>query len=290
VALVAVASWVTAPFTGAADDAILDVSPTTIRYLLPALSAAAVALVLAARGGRARSAACVAVLGAGCAWSIAATQSLSVLAIPSTATLATGALAGAAAAALASRRRRRSLPEPHPAAFAAAGVLAALALTAVGHGFAARQGGAHWLRSWGLVTWASTQPQWRDGSFEVAFAPEIIAPLAGDRLQHRIELIAQHEDCTSVAARARRGWVVIGSFEFAERREQFSAEGCLQTAPDGAQMLYRDERFTVFGPRHTATRSNALSTSRSPRWKSSGVISAARGSGAARRLRVSIQS
>ncbi len=243
VALAGLLSWAAAPFTGAADDPILDLSATTTRYLLPTLGAAAVALALAATGARRLRIAVALALVAACAWSIRETQHLDLVAMPSTATLLAGAALGAAVAAV-----LRRLPDLGLAAAAVAAVLAALALVGVGHGFARRQGAAPWLRSKGVVGWAAAQPAWRDSAFPVAFAPQMLAPLAGDRLQHRIALVGAAEPCPAVRARALRGWVVLGTFPLENRRAPFTARRCLATPPPGAAVLYRDESFTVIGP------------------------------------------
>jgi hypothetical protein len=247
--LVGLATWVTAPFTGATDDVIFDLSAVTTRYLLPTFGAAAVAIALAAEGGRRRRLAVAGVLAGGCIWSIAASHDLVIAFIPRSGVLVAGALAGAAGAGLLlpALARLPPLRVPRLAAVALASVLAAL-LAGASHGFAVRQGQASWLRSTGLVTWAAEQPEWLEGRFPIGFAPEIIGTLAGDRLQHPIALVGQTESCASIAARARGGWVVLGTFPFAARRQPFSAARCLRGAPPGTRILYRDPLFTVFGP------------------------------------------
>jgi hypothetical protein len=246
--LVGLASWVTAPFTGAADDLILDLSAVTTRYLLPTFSAAAVAIVLAAEAGPRRRLAVAGGLMAGCVWSVAESHGLTLVFVPSTGILVAGALGGAAIAAVLGPAlgRVRPVRAPRLAAVTLSCVLAVL-LAGASHGFAARQGHAHWLRSTGLVSWAAEQPEWLDGSFRIAFAPEIIGILAGERLQHEIALVGRTESCASIAARARRGWVVLGTFPFPERREPFTAARCLRRSPPGTRMLYRDPLYTVFG-------------------------------------------
>ncbi len=243
VALVAFATWANAPFTGVSDDPILDVSATTTRYLLPAIGAAAVALALAATGTRRLRIFAAMALAAACAWSIRETQHLDLVAMPSTTTLLAGAVLGAAVAAA-----LRRLPDLGRAAAAAAAMLGVLALVGVGHGFARRQGAAPWLRSKGVVSWAAAQPAWQASGFPVAFAPQMLAPLAGDRLQHRIALVGAAEPCAQVRARALGGWVVLATFPFENLRAPFTARRCLATPPRGAAVLYRDESFTVVGP------------------------------------------
>ncbi|HVL96026.1 MAG TPA: hypothetical protein VM266_09210 [Solirubrobacteraceae bacterium] len=245
VTLLALLSWMNAPFTGSPDDRVLDLAATTTRYLLPTLSAAAVALALAAGGGPRRHWAVLAMLAAACVWSIRATHTLPLLGMPSSGTLVAGALVGAAATWVLTRLRTRPPVVPRAVAAGVGVAAGALALTVVATDFAARQAGAYWLRSSGVVAWAAAQPAFREQDFPIAFAPEMVSTLAGDELQHPIELIGQHESCARIRRRIERGWVVLGTFEFADRREPFSAAPCLRTTPPGARVLYRDRHFTV---------------------------------------------
>jgi hypothetical protein len=242
VTVLAAITWMNAPVTGAADDPVLDVSATTVRYLLPTLSAAAVAVVLAAQAvPRARPAIALGLLLA-CAWSVHETHRLPLLGMPSTVTLLAGAVLGAAAPWALGDRVLRIRP---PLAVAA-GVLAVAGLAFANHDFASRQAEAGWLRSARMVAWAAGQPAFTDGSQPIAFAPEMVSTLAGDRLQHPIELIGQEESCAAIRRRLERGWVVLGTFPFAEKREPFSADDCLLPSPPGARVLYRDALFTVY--------------------------------------------
>jgi hypothetical protein len=229
-AVVALCSWLTAPFTGFAGDGVIDASATTIRYLLPALSAAAAAAALARRTPL------TIVLAIAAVWSVAATQDLPIVGMPSTATL----LAGAALGALLLTRRVAWV------AVLAAGAIVPVAAAA---GFAERQARAPWLRSQDLVAWAAEQPRWRDEDFPIAFSPEMVATLAGDRLQHDIALIPRDDSCAAIQRRIQAGWVVLVTFprEVAARREPFTADDCLKTTPAGARVLYEDPGYTVFG-------------------------------------------
>src|SRR5204863_8636951 len=129
-----------------------------------------------------------------------ASQDLAFPGVPSLGLLAIGAAAGVAVAWVLARV---GLPSYLPAVPSAALVLAVVAgaLSVANHGFARRQGGATWLASSGVVTWAADQPAWRSGRWPIAFAPQVVATLAGDRLQHPIGLIGQRESCASVAGR-----------------------------------------------------------------------------------------
>ena len=237
-------AWLNAPFTGVPDDPVLDLSLTTTRYLVPAMTAGTVAFALTATG-RARVA--IAVLVFASLWSYVASARLNFPGIPSLATLLLGALAGWGALALLTRRTyawqgpgtaRRTFGVV--GAVAVAVVLAAVALSVVAHRFGHRQGGQTWLAASPVVTWMVNQPRFADGEDTVHFAPTMLATLAGDSLQHRLDLIPRTEPCERVLA--RRGWVVIGTPPFPERRPKFTAQGCLA----GERPVHVDEAYRVY--------------------------------------------
>lgn len=225
-AALAALAWANAPFTGAPDDPAFDLSLTTTRYLLPAVAAGAAALALA--GGRVA----LAVLAAAALLGLDRSLALSFPGVPSAAVLATGALAGGLAGAVWRRR-------PRAAAAAVAGTLASvLALSVIADGFAARHGGIGRLASSGVVSWFAARPP---DDLPVAFAPQMLAVLAGDDLRRPITMIPADEPCA--LTRARRGWVVVGEFPLAERRRSFDAAACLEDLrpayADGVFRAYR---------------------------------------------------
>lgn len=235
-------AWLNAPFTGVPDDPVLDLSLTTTRYLVPALTAGTVAFALTARG-RARGV--IAVLAACCLWSYAATASLNFPGIPSLPTLAFGALLGVGTVWVLGRRASSYVPgrstSRRSVLVGAAGVLvAAASLSVIGHDFGRRQGGQTWLASAGVVTFMANEPRFTGGEDPVHFAPTMLAPLAGDSLDHTIDLIPRTEPCDRVLA--RRGWIVIGTPAFADRRPRFSAADCLA----GERAEYVDASYRVY--------------------------------------------
>lgn len=240
--------WATAPLTGIADHPALEhFSLTTVRYLLPTMAAGALALALAARGpGRGARAATV-VLGVGLAWNLLRLSEPDFTAKPSGAAVILGALAGAGAVVFLSalvaettigpraRAAVRALATP------AALVASAVALTLWSADFTRRyvDAGAMFHP---VVGWFESQPAFRDGEQPISFAPQLIGPLAGDRLQHRLELIPARESCREVADRARDGWVVIREIAFPGLTQPFTADDCLA----GERPTYQDGEFRIY--------------------------------------------
>ena len=217
-ALVAALAWGNAPFTGLPDDpAFADLSLTTTRYLLPAIAAGAAALAWGRLG---------AVLAVAALFSLQRSLELPFPGIPGLPWLLLGALAGAALLPFA---RRVPLP--------ATALLAAVALTVTANGFGARHGGVGRLASSGVVTWFAANV---DDEEPVAFAPQMLGVLAGDHLEHDIEMIPAGEPCART--RARRGYLVIGTLPLAENRAPFNALNCLK----GERPVYADASFRVY--------------------------------------------
>ena len=239
-ALLSLLLWMQAPYTGAASDPVLDISLTTVRYLLPGICAATLAVALAARdtGGLPRAIA-VGTLGVAVAFNLLESQRLTFPGMPSLALLVAGAVFGAGAALAV-----RYIPRPPSLVLALGGGLAAVvALTVVADGLVRRQGGIDRYASGGVVSWLAAQDAFDDEEFPIASAPFMIAVLAGDRLQHDIELIPRDEPCAAVRARARRGLVVIGTAPFADKRAAFTAGACLRSA----RPLFADRSYRVYG-------------------------------------------
>lgn len=220
-ALLAMVAWGNAPFTGLPEDpAFAQLSLTTTRYLLPAIAAAAAALAFT----RHRAAGWV--LGAAALFSLQRSLALDFPGIPGLLWLVPGAVAGALLLPLA-----RRVPVP------AYALLAVVALTVVADGFGRRHGGVGRLASSGVVSWFGENV---DDDAPVAFAPQMLGVLAGDGLERDIAMIPAGEPCETT--RARRGWIVIGTFPLAEKRARFAAADCLR----GERPSYRDESFTVY--------------------------------------------
>jgi len=174
-------------------------------------------MALAARdGGRVGRSIALGLLVVSVAWSVAQDVALGFPELPSLSTLVVGAGLGLAALAgvelCARRRRRPSSRRPRSSvAWAAFGIaLAGLLASSLASGFVERHG--H-LRAEafdaGVVSWFSSQPGFATGTEPIAFAQTKVAPLAGDRLTHPLELIGVDESCQRVRGRLREGYVVL---------------------------------------------------------------------------------
>jgi hypothetical protein len=233
VTLAALIAWASAPFTGAGAAAFLQVN--TLRYLIPALAAGGLALALSGRfEGRSRAWVALA-LAVALGWSVK--TYLDDAYLPGEATLFAATLVAAAITAALARAapRLRALP-----LFAAVGATALIA--AGGDSYVERHAQAKDFTS-GITNYFAGQERWRDGSAPIAFSPTPIAPLAGNRLRHPLDLIDSTETCAQVRARVAEGWVVVRDVD----RELFGtlpAEQCLATLKpafdDGVHRVYGD--------------------------------------------------
>jgi hypothetical protein len=207
---VSILIWMNAPFTGVfGNSRAFDIGTgDATRYLLPGAAVAALTLAIGSRRGGWLRVVCAAVLGAAAAIGVDQTFALGYPSVPSATTPLAGALLGSAVAFGLWRVRGRALSSPRFAAPAAglATVLAAAALGAVAAtGFVERHGETG-TRESPLAAWFAAQPAWRDGSETVASTWSLVGTLAGDRLQHPLELVGAREAC----ARGRTaGWLVV---------------------------------------------------------------------------------
>ena len=60
-----------------------------------------------------------------------------------------------------------------------------------------------------MFEWFLSEPEWVDGDSPVAFSVVMNAALAGDRLQHRIDLVDALDTCREVDEHLRKGWVIV---------------------------------------------------------------------------------
>jgi hypothetical protein len=200
-ALAALLLWANAPFTGAGHVPQLAFWPfNTLRYALPVIGAAALVLALASRAGTRARAASALTLAAALGWNLVSYARHPFLPHDAELVLAVG-LGGVAGAALGGILRGRL------AAVLATATAVAL-LTIAAHGYVERHARSGEFDA-GLLRWLQTQPAWRNGSREVAVSPTVLAPLAGDRLSHRLSLIDARDSCASIA-RKRSGLIVVG--------------------------------------------------------------------------------
>jgi hypothetical protein len=267
IALLGALIWARTPYTGRPDDPVRDLSLTTVRYLVPSLTAAATAVALAS----ARHRIWTAVLGAIAAVSVVKALNLGAPDLPSGWTLLTGAALGAATAHGLSRC---AVPRFRAEPVAAVALLvAALALTAAGDGFVRRHATNLRLSTWPMMAFASQNADFTDQDFPILSAPQVFGALAGDRLQHDIGLLPRTVSCAEV--RSTPGWVVIGTPPYSSFRAEFTAADCLKDLTP----IYADPEHRIYDLRQTAITSSTSERSPSTSVKSFSVIEAARGSG-----------
>ena len=267
VAVLALLAWSAAPGTGlqTAPGLLFPLSwpASTIRYMLPALGAATVAVALAARAGGLTAVAVTVALAAAVVWNAVKDAQLGLPYVPSLRTLVVGAAAGilvawAAAVAHRSARRRargggllagrsRALVRGVPA-------LAAIAFGAVlapaSDGFVRRH--AQLPRSTalgqGVAAWFAAQPGFDTGHGAIAFASRALqAPLAGDHFTHPLELIPAGASCAAVLTLARTSTVVVTAPQFLRGLlgdRPYGSGACLA----GRHPTYRDPVFSVYRP------------------------------------------
>jgi hypothetical protein len=232
--------WLNAPLTGVFLSRGYDVGTAeATRYLLPGLAAAVLTLGLAIResSGAVRTA-LTAWLGAAAVVSAWQSHRYGFPAAPPL----KYPLAGAVAGLLGALALRRSPRLGAAWLAAAAAVVAGALLTVPASHFTQRHVKTGLFES-GLVGWFRSQPPWRDGRRPVASSPTLVAPLAGPRLRHPLELIADRESCAAVARRARRGWVVLSNAQVAR-----GGKTGLPRCRPAARPLYADSTFRVYGP------------------------------------------
>jgi hypothetical protein len=230
----AILIWMNAPFTGVfGSTRAFDVGTgDATRYLLPGAAAAALAVALASRRGGWLRVACAALLAVAAAIGVKQTFDLGFPNVPAAGTPIAGLAVGAAAAWVAPRLRapRALVPAAGVAAVLAFGVLGAVAAT----GFVGRHGDTG-TRESPLAAWFAAQPGWRDGSQPVASTWSLVGTMAGDRLQHPLELVGAREACSRGRA---AGWLVVDRNEARAQR----APGC------GVPPGYSDRDYQAYGP------------------------------------------
>lgn len=203
--------WAASPITGLAlQHSLPETVYSTTRYLLPVVAAACAALAFAATDGRRFRVPALLVLAAATVVNLAQTLALEAPVAPSGFVPLAGALVGGLLAVPAALLQRRSsrLRIPAPAVvFAAAAVGALLALPA--DGFVRRHGYTGESDVDRAARWLTAEPSFDSGDEPVATTPAHIAPLAGDRLQHRLVAIPRRETCAALARRARTQWLVV---------------------------------------------------------------------------------
>jgi hypothetical protein len=257
----AVLAWTVAPVTGLPRASGLArpgyLAESGLRYALPALLTAIVAVALASRsGGRAATAATVA-LGAALLWNVVELAQLGPPYTPSLLVLVAGLLFGVAvlgagmalarAARPAARRRRISGAVAGAGVAAVAGGLLAIAA----NGYVERSGrlAESTTLGRGVVSWFASRPNFPNGHRPIAFATRApIAALAGPHFNHVLTVVPPFESCERVRARARAGWVVVTDPSYGYGFlgvDPYSTPRCFA----GRSPVYDDGTFRVYSSR-----------------------------------------
>ena len=258
VAVLAVVAWLLAPVTGLPRARGLarpgDLAVSGLRYLLPALLAAIVAIAVAARGPRRAAIAAEGVLALATGLNLGALADLGPPFTPSLLVLAAGIAFGGGllAVAMAIERLARGRRPPALAGAVGGAVLAALvggSLAVAAPGYVERSSRLAQSSALGrgVTAWFVTQPNFKHGHRPIAFATRApIAALAGDRFNHPLNVIPPLESCPRVAERARAGWVVVSPQSYGYgflSVDPYTTPACLaRRAPaydDGTFRVYR---------------------------------------------------
>jgi hypothetical protein len=246
-ALFGVFSWANAPYTGIQEPTALAVG--AVRYLLPALACAAVAIAVAgADGPRWVRRGAMGVLALAVVVSVGRVGELGFPYAPSAATLLLFGAIGAAVAAVAPTVLA-FLSRPGVVVRAGGGVAviaAAVSLFAVlllgnqSQEYLIRHTAVQTIDA-GILGAFIRDPVFRaDEGRVVAMGPATLGSLAGERLQHELELIPADEACTRTRSRRRRGWVVAQVLPDTDTGR--AIVGCMQGIPE----LFRDKRYVVW--------------------------------------------
>jgi hypothetical protein len=209
-----------------------------LRYLIPVMAVAALAVALTARGGRRGPLVAGAVLTGAVLWSARSYAQIPYFPEEWQFLLVSALVAGLALAAAELAPRLR-IPGLVPLGACLAAVAALLAISRPG--YAERSAAAGDFHA-ALINWFEDRPEWRDGASPVAFSPVTTAVLAGERQRHPLRLIELGESCARVRSRVREGWVVVRD---ADRRVfgPVAAEDCLR----GVRPRFTDGIFRVYG-------------------------------------------
>jgi len=175
---------------------------STIRYLLPTVALAILAVALAARLPGRLGQAAVGLLALILGWSVVADLQLGSPYTPSLLVFAAGALAGLALLGAA-----RFAPRlPRPPAWACAVAIGAL-LAPVGNGYVERTVDVvgSTAPAAGVVKWFVDQPGFEDDDWKIAIgARGVLGTLAGDHFTHELELVPADGPCRELRELATR--------------------------------------------------------------------------------------
>jgi hypothetical protein len=96
----------------------------------------------------------------------------------------------------------------------------------------------------GLAEFLSARDDFRDGDEPIWMAPLLAGPLAGDRLQHDIRLIAAKMPCPQVDRLRSDGWVILLEDPSWTEAIGYSVGGCLKDEPPLAVI----DGFRIYQP------------------------------------------
>ena len=188
---------------------------SSLRYLLPAIGVAAVAVAIVARAGGWLARAAGALLAVVLGWNLVRDAGLGSPWTPPVWVLVVGALGGVAVLALGTAAADRVGSGRRPAA-AAVAVGLALAIGAllapIGDGVLERYTKVPHSSAFGanLVSWFLDQPGFDEDGGSIGIATRgVIAQLAGDRFNKKLVLVPQFASCGEVERMARRMPVVV---------------------------------------------------------------------------------
>jgi hypothetical protein len=241
VTVLSVLLWMNAPVTGSPEikfsreEAAFLASP---RYLLPGAAAATLAIALAARGSQRVARVCAAVLAAALCANVWQLFRLDFPDTPSARTPIAGAVIGAIVALAVRRRPRIRLPRPAWTAAAVLGLAAALAAAAPGM---VKRHARIGFSDAALIHWFAGPAA--DGR-PIQMAPFMIGVLADDDLSRRLEVVGRRESCRQLAARTRRGWVVVLKFSIDPLFGPSTTRACVK----GWRPRFEDIYNWVYGP------------------------------------------
>jgi hypothetical protein len=195
--------WANSPSTGVPQNRALDLSVSTTRYLLPVAAAGALALALATRRRGMAGRIALLLLAGAFVWSLLSSASRQAPALPGLDFAAAGLAGGALVGGLLDRWVLRRV------AVLIGGVLAGLALALAADGYVSRSAQAPGTFGGPVLGWLTRQPSYENSGGRIAIGPQQDALLAGEHLQHPVQLIGVSESCRRIHERARRGWLVL---------------------------------------------------------------------------------
>ena len=214
-----------APGTGAPRTHTLWFGPfSTLRYVLPTLGAATIAVALASRAGRITRAASLVVLAAALVWNVIEDARLGQPYLPRAGVLLLGAAAGVlvlGAATAVWRALAPHAPRPRPlqgpVLVAVVAVVAGLALAPAADGYLERHGRVERSTALGrdVAAWLAARPALEDGDRRIGFATRAMTVTSPGTTSRTSSCCCRPERAAAgCAPRRRRGLVVVAPPSF----------------------------------------------------------------------------